>query len=229
MKLLALDTSSTACSIALQIDQKIFSQHVIMPMQQAQSILPMIKNLLDETNLKLNELDAIAFGKGPGSFTGIRIAASVAQGLSFGAKLPVIAISSLQALAQAAYDSLDWKRLLVAVDARMQEVYWGTYVINSKGLAELIGEEMINSPNNIPFFEDQSWSGVGNGWEVYRERISHLPQKMDATILPTATAILALAGEKWLNKEDLLKPEEALPTYLRLEVAKKSRDGEPKQ
>lgn len=223
MKLLAIDTSSTACSIALQIGKDILSRHVIMPMQQAQLILPMIKTLLTDANIKLNQLDAIAFGRGPGSFTGIRIAASVAQGLSFGAKLPVIAISSLAALAQAAYQSLGWEKLLVAVDARMQEVYWGIYSVNSTGLVVLTGEEMISAPNQLPFVEDQAWSGVGNGWEVYREQIAQKLTKIDSTYLPTATAILALAGEKWLKQEDLLKPEDALPTYLRLNVAKKSK------
>ncbi|MCE3239461.1 MAG: tsaB, partial [Gammaproteobacteria bacterium] len=151
MKILGFDTSSAACSVALLIDDKISVLHEIIPMQQAQSLLPMIEELLLSNKMRLDQLDAIAFGCGPGSFTGVRIAASVAQGLAYALQLPVIPISSLAALAQAVYQNLQWQKLLVAVDARMQEVYWGAYHINQEGIAVLIHQEAISTPEKIFF------------------------------------------------------------------------------
>ena len=127
MKLLAFDTSSTTCSVALLLNDEIIEKNQTALMQQAQLIFPMIDTLLKSKNLKINQLDGIAFGCGPGSFTGVRIATSVAQGLAYAAKLPLIPVSSLAALAQAAYEDLRWEKLVVAVDARIQEIYWGAF------------------------------------------------------------------------------------------------------
>ena len=222
MKILALDTSSTACSAALMVDDVIFSHHEIAPMQQAQRILTVIEELLLSANSKINQLDAIAFGCGPGSFTGIRIAVSVAQGLAYAAGLPVIAVSSLAALAQSAYDDLGWKHLLVGVDARINEVYWGAYQV---GLDELVcsaGKEVVCSPQQItlPNMIDP-WCGVGNAWDVYRDRLPFQPQQVDASRLPTALAVLKLAQAKYLKKE-WVSAMEAAPVYLRDQVAFKS-------
>lgn len=223
MKILGFDTSSTACSVALLMDDHISALHKIIPMQQAQSLLPMIEELLLSHKITLNQLDAIAFGCGPGSFTGVRIAASVAQGLAYALELPVIPISSLAALAQAAYQELQWKKLLVAVDARMQEVYWGAYGIDHQGLAVLINKEAVSTPQEISSPESD-WYGVGNAWEIYKSDITYQPLLLDTTRLATAEAIVMLAKAKYLNKE-WVRAEDALPVYLRETVAKKLNAG----
>lgn len=222
MKLLAIDTSATACSVAIQIDDEVNVLHELAPMQQAQKILPMIDALLKASHLTLNQLDALAFGCGPGSFTGVRIAVSVMQGLGYAANLPLIPISSLAALAQAAYAELGWKKLLVAVDARIQEVYWGAYQVNHQDRVELIGKEIVCKPAEIPpILPAEEWCGVGNGWEVYADQIAYHPLKIDTSRLPMASAILTLAQEKYENR-DWVSAETALPTYLRDDVARKS-------
>jgi tRNA threonylcarbamoyladenosine biosynthesis protein TsaB len=220
MKLLAIDTSSNACSVALLIDDEIKSIHEIVPMQQTQKILPIIDGLLRESYLTLNQLDAIAFGCGPGSFTGVRISTSVAQGIGFAMDLPLIPISSLAALAQAAYADLGWKNLLVGVDARVQEVYWGAYQINEQGLAQLIGKELVCPPEEVILPSEKDWYGVGNAWSIYRDQIHYNPIKTDISRTPLATGILTLAQKKYANRE-LISSEEASPTYLRDNVAKK--------
>ncbi len=219
MKILGFDTSSTACSVALLIDDKVSALHRIMPMQQAQSLLPMIEELLLSNKITLDQLDAIAFGCGPGSFTGVRIAASVAQGLAYALELPVIPVSSLAALAQAAYENLQWEKLLVAIDARMQEAYWGAYYIHQQGLAVLINQEVVSTPKEIFSLEDDFY-GVGNAWDIYKNKIIYLPRAVDVTQLPTAKAILTLAQVKYKNSE-WVHARDALPVYLRETVAKK--------
>jgi tRNA threonylcarbamoyladenosine biosynthesis protein TsaB len=222
MKLLAFDTSSTACSVALMMDDTIVAEHKIAPMQQAQLILSMLNKLLKENNVELNQLDAICFGRGPGSFTGVRIAASIAQGLGYAAGLPLIPISSLAALAQTVYQEIGWKKCLVAVDARINEVYWGAYEIGADQLVKLVGQEAVSALSDIAMIESKGWYGVGNGWSVYRDQIHCRPIDIDTVHLPTAAAILKLAVPKFFTQEWVFGAD-ALPVYLRDEVAKKMR------
>jgi tRNA threonylcarbamoyladenosine biosynthesis protein TsaB len=222
MKILAIETSTNACSVALMIDDAIQSSHLVAPMQQAKLILPMIEERLQYANISLNQLDALAFGCGPGSFTGVRIATSVMQGLAYASGVPLISVSSLAAVAQAAYTDLGWKKLLVALDARISEVYVGAYQINKVGIAELIGVEAVSAPDQITIPEGSNWYGVGNGWEVYQERLSYKPLAQDTTRLPMASAVLLLAKDKF-EKNDFVTPGAALPVYLRNNVAIKSR------
>lgn len=220
MKLLAIDTSSEACSVALLIDSEVKVLHELASMQQAQRILPMIDELMSDSNVALNQLDALAFGCGPGSFTGVRIATSVMQGIGYAMNLPLIPISSLAALAQAAYDDLGWKKLWVAIDARIQEVYCGAYQVNSDGLVELVGKEVVCPPQDMPEPPFEHWQGVGNAWDVYRDQIKFKPKEVDASRLPVAAGILPLAKAKFENRQ-WVGAAEALPTYLRDNVAKK--------
>ncbi len=221
MNILALDTSSTACSVALLHDDKMSFLHRIMPLQQAQSILPMLEELLSIHKITLNQLDAIAFGCGPGSFTGVRIATSVTQGLAYALQLPVIPVSSLAALAQAAYRDLGWKKLLVGVDARIQEVYWGAYDVNEHGLVMRVGQEKVCAPEEVPLSADKGWYGVGNAWDVYANQIAYSALDVDTSRLPTALGVLELAKVKYDQKEWVMA-KDALPVYLRDSVAKKS-------
>jgi len=222
MKLLAIDTSTTACSVALLQDEKITSIHVEASMQQAQRILPAIHDLLQQSHLSLSELDALAFGRGPGSFTGVRIATSVIQGLAVVIDRPVIAVSSLAAVAQAAYADLGFKKLLVVMDARMKEVYWGAYTVNAEGLVELSGKEFVTPPEAIIQPQGQGWAGVGTGWAECYDRIPFHYDQEAASRLPMASAIIPLAREKY-RQHDFLAPHEVVPVYLRDNVTHQAK------
>lgn len=221
MKILAIETSSIACSVALLCDNKITEQHIISPKEQAKRILPTIEECLAQENLTINQIDAFAYGCGPGSFTGVRIAASVIQGLAFATKKPVISVSSLAAIAQSAFFATGWQHLLVAMDARINEVYWGAYVVKD-GIVRLLNDEKVTRPDEIEAPGKTDWFGVGNGWEVYTNEIGYKPVGVKVDELPTAKAVAILAKVKYFAGE-LVKPSEALPVYLRNDVAKKKQ------
>lgn len=219
--MLAFETSSFACSVALQNGDHIELRHEIIPMQQAQRILSMIKEVLEACSLTVNDLDAIAYGNGPGSFTGIRIANTVAQGLGFAANLPIIPISSLAALAQAAFFEQQQTHLLVSLDARMDQVYWARYQVDQNSLAELVGKERLCAPGEVKIEKasmDIKWFAVGDGWEKYRaeliESIGFQPEILTSPLFPTAEAVLRLAKPKF-NKGECVTAATAMPAYLR--------------
>lgn len=220
MKLLAIETSGQACSVALMVDDQITSRFEFAPMRQAQIILPMIEQILADSSTSLKDLDALCFGCGPGSFTGVRLATSVVQGIGFANNIPVIPISSLATLAQTAYQQHSWDKLLVAVDARMQEVYWAHYEVNNE-LVSLIGKEIVSSPERLPLPTDQHWFGIGNGWETYRPQMSFNPVEIDSSLLPLAEHLLLLAKPKFIDKQ-VLNARDVVPTYVRDKVANKS-------
>lgn len=213
MKILAFDTSSSYCSVAL--NDKMWHQHA--PMQQAQLLLPMIDEGLRSENINKNQLDAIAFGCGPGSFTGIRIATSIAQGLGYALNIPLIPVSSLAGLAQAACNHHGWQKIAVAVDARMQEIYYAQYQVNADGLVELVGKEQLCAPEKIVPCGSE-WHGVGDAWEAYANRLPYQPSIIDAKLGAEAIAIIQLAIQRAKNKQ-WMAAHEALPIYLRDEVA----------
>lgn len=222
MNILAFDTSSSACSVALyyesvHTDGKTLALHEHAPMQHTSIVLPMIQSLLDQAGLTMAELDAIAFGCGPGSFTGIRIAASIAQGLAYANSLPVIPVSSLAAAAQAAYIKHGWNWLLTAVDARMGQIYWAGYQVKVKLVSNVI-PEILTEPLAVQAVTDEPWSAVGDGWRAYRhdliERIGKQPEQFDEDCVATAEAVLHLAKDRF-ERGDWFEAHEALPVYLR--------------
>lgn len=219
MNLLAIDTSSKGSSVALKIGNKTYSIEDESSQKQAQSILFLIDRLLKEASARLEELGGLAFGCGPGSFTGIRIATSVVQGLGFALNLPVIPISSLAALAQTIYLEQGWDKLIVGTDARMHEVYWGIYKIQN-GFAELSRPEEVCKPYEFNFPQDPSWYGVGDAWEAYKDSISYQPKDIASRTTVKAAAVLDLAQQK-LEKNEWIHAQDAVPTYLRNKVAKK--------
>ncbi len=224
MKLLALDTSSSACSIGLSIDGKITVREIEAPMQQAKIILPLIDELLRSENITINQVDAIAFGRGPGSFTGIRITVSVAQGLAYAIQKPLIPISSLAAIAQVAYQDRGLTKLWVAQDARIHEVYWALYEVESNHLVKLIDKERISRPEEMTIPDMTTWCGIGNAWDVYSHEIPFKPALIDTHYaVPMASAILTLAEAKF-HQGETVSPEDALPVYLRDDVAKKMKE-----
>ncbi len=167
MKLLALDTSTEACSAALFIDGEIRQRFEITPKAHTKLLLPMIESLLAEAELKLSQLDALAFGCGPGSFTGLRIATGVVQGLAFGADLPVVPVSTLAALAQNRLPELAF----VATDAHIGEIFWGVYQRNADGFMELLGKEAVLPVEQIEF-PQKSALGMGSGCRVYKDEFA---------------------------------------------------------
>lgn len=217
MKVLALETSTTACSIAIQRDDTIFTRHIIAPMQQAKLILPIIDELLQESNLSLQSLDAIAYGAGPGSFTGIRIANSVAQGLGMAANKPVVPVSSLAILAQTVFNQYGAETMFIAIDARMQQLYWAKYTIKND-LACLDGSENLYAPAEIPSEACENWYGVGDGWSLYLDELSGKINGKASQIVPNlepkADALLPLAGDL-IAKGKTISAINATPVYLR--------------
>ena len=171
MKLLALDTATDACSAAVWVDGVVHERYELAPRRHAALILPMIEAVLAEAGLRPAQLDAVAFGRGPGAFTGVRIAVGIAQGIAFAADLPVVPVSTLAALALGVGRETGHARLAVALDARMSEVYWGTYVVTADD-AELLGEERVCAPAAVTAPTGADWFGAGGGWRVHAAVLS---------------------------------------------------------
>jgi len=227
MKILAVDTATEACSAALFIDGEVLSRFELAPREHTKRILPMVQSLLDEAALKLHRLDSLAFGRGPGSFTGVRIATGVAQGLAYGADLPVVPISTLAAMAQSAYQDHKATQVLAGLDARMGGIYWGAYCVDGAGLMRLQGEECVAPPAQLPLPQEGVWLGAGSAWLAYAEALQqHLGAKVSAyygQYLPVAASIAVLAESAFI-KGEAVAPALAMPVYLRNDVAKKAKD-----
>lgn len=224
MKILAIDCSTEACSVALSYNGEITEHFELAAREHTQRLLPMVSQILSASELSLQQIDAIAFGRGPGSFTGLRICLGAVQGLAFGAEIPVIPISSLAALAQTAIDThriADATLLLSTLDARMEEIYWGVYK-TTKGLAELQGPESLTAPEQLTIPQSMLDSGeivaIGHGLN-YGPRIACASKvsMLDSELLPRASAVLRLACAEY-EEGHLLCADEALPLYLRDQV-----------
>ena len=216
MNLLSLDTSTEFLSLALQLGDKRFTHSQLAGNASSTLILPQIQALLDSANIKLNDLDGIAFGAGPGAFTGVRIACGVAQGLGFGANIPVVGINTLLALAEASGED----KVIVCLDARMGEIYHAALIRENGEWIEQ-SNTIVCKPEASPVL-DGSWVGVGSGWTAYGEVLSGVYAlnitKIVPEITPTAEAILKLATPTFAA--GLAKPaSEAAPIYIRNRVA----------
>ncbi len=233
MKLLAIETATDACSAALSINGDIHERFEIAPRAHTELILPMIDELMVEAGLTISQVDAMAFGRGPGAFTGVRIAVGVTQGIAFGADLPVVPVSTLAALAQgvvgagkvnvsegAREGSLGGK-VLAALDARMDEVYWGAYQRNAAGLMELVGDECVSAPDQVPLPAGEGWQGAGAGWSAYEEallaRLAGQVTSWEGMCFPHARDV-ALLGVAGFEAGQAIPAEQALPVYLRDKV-----------
>lgn len=218
MKILALESATESCSVALLAGDAVYARSQLAPREHAALLLPMVQEVLTESGLTLNALDAIAFGRGPGSFTGVRIAAGVTQGLAFAADLPVLPVSTLAALAQGALRELGAQQVAAAIDARMGEVYWGLYRAQD-GVMVLEGEEGVFAPALVPMPPGGACTGFGSGWATY------------GAVLAARCAISEYQGERFPQAEDLLplaaaawragmavEAAQAQPVYLRDKV-----------
>jgi len=216
MKILALDTSTEAFSVALHVEGEVSVFHEIAPRQHANLILPTVERLLTDAGLSLSGLDALAFGCGPGSFTGIRIATGVIQGLAFSADLPVVPVSTLQTMAQGSYRIHAAKQVLVALDARIDQVYFGGYVLGDNGLMQIAMDECVCDPDSIEV--EGEWMGVGLGWSVYESTMKHLV-KESYELYPHAVDMIPLAIAAY-ESGNTVSAEKAIPVYLRDEVVR---------
>ncbi len=226
MKILAIETSTEACSAALSIDGEIQVQFEIAPQQHSRLILSQCEHLLNEANLTLAQLDAVAFGQGPGSFTGLRIATGVTQGIAYAHDLPVIGISTLAAQAQQVCIQYPTHFCLSAIDARMKEIYWGVFRLSANQQVEAQCEESVSPANTILLPHTKYWIGVGSGWKAYSAELKTLLNQDTLTeiypdTLPSAKEIAQLAAKKF-ELGDFASAENATPVYLRNDVAKKS-------
>jgi len=240
MKILAIETSTEACSVAVNIDGEIKEEYKLAPRQHNQRLLTMVDDILKKTKTELGQLDAIAFGCGPGSYTGIRIAASVTQGLAVCHDLPVIPISTLLVMAQGAYHAFksqsrsatEFKFVIPCLDARMEQVYWNLCQLGEDNLMEIFNGEHCTAPTELQLPEsendndndsDNNCIAVGDGWQKYEvlQQKGQQLQQVYRDLYPRASDLAKLA-EKPFKDNKLLSAEQALPVYLR-EITFKKR------
>ena len=229
--ILGLETSTDACSVAIYTPTQIFEVFVVQPQAHSKLLLDMVDNVLSQAGISLKEIDAFAFGRGPGSFTGVRIAASAIQGLAFGVAKPVIGISSLQALAQQAFNKFQVANIVALLDAKMHEVYYGVYKIGAHDLVEAEMEDSLQKPEQLQLDEAVEYLAVGTGVKSYQAIISanNPALNLDLSIeYPRAYVIVQLAAQQFALGNISLASS-AIPTYIRNDVAKKSDKKNPDQ
>ena len=221
MKLLALDTSSDACSVAVAVGEDVLEYHVTEPREHTRILVPTIRRLLAEADTALAALDAIVLGNGPGSFIGVRIGASVAQGLGFGAGLKIVPVSSLAAVAAEVLAEDAAGRVVVAQDARMNQVYAGSYGRGPRGIPVADGDERIVAADAV-FREPEAFVAAGRGWSRYpalvdanRDRL----ERRSGVEVPRARHLLSL-GRAAFREGCALDPADVAPAYLRGKVAR---------
>lgn len=219
MKILAIETATESCSAALLVDDNVTTRGEVAPRQHTSLILPMVDSLLQEAGIEVAGLDAIAFGQGPGAFTGVRIAIGVVQGLAFAHDIPVIPVSSMAALAQ--QQAENHTNIAVAIDARMQEIYWGLFQRDNDGIMQLSGKEVVCAPASIELPAEADWFGLGSGWQTYAEILA---RRCDGRLtgyegerFPLAADVLTIAKQRFL--QGATSPVlDAAPVYLRNKV-----------
>ena len=220
LKILALDTSTEYCSVALWHDGSIDTRETAAGQAHSQLLLPMVDELLQQHAVVLKDLDGIAFGRGPGSFTGLRIACGVTQGLAFGAGLPVVGVSTLLALAEA----IQAERALCCLDARMGEIYHAAY-IREGGEWRAVHEASLCPPDAAPSLPPGAWTGCGGGFAAYGEvlqrRYAGCLAEVRPEVYPHAREIARL-GARELEQGRGVPAEQALPVYIRDKVALRS-------
>jgi len=223
--LLAIDTSTENCSVALVHDGKLTTRDIESPREHSQKLLPFVEEVLDSAGVSLAELDGLVVGAGPGSFTGVRIGVSMAQGLAFSADLPVYPVCSLQALAQQAIRKNDVAGVVACIDARMGEVYYALYA-NENGVAVAQSEPAVAKPdtNLIDTGRLKGWGTAGTGWDVYADILdeNHELKHSDNSRLPLAEDMLTVVNGAGVEP---VQAELLEPLYVRNEVTWKKLPG----
>jgi tRNA threonylcarbamoyladenosine biosynthesis protein TsaB len=217
MNLLAIDTSLDGCSVALSVGDQLYSRFELLPRAQAQHILPLIDAVLHDANLTLRDINAFAYGAGPGSFTGLRLASAVVQGFGLVFPVPITPISTLAAIAQTVLMQQGATHCLVAVDARMGEIYSGFYVCNDEEIMIATGAEHILKPTALIVPEDGDWAGAGDAFVTMPEAMAPIRAQCQGCVtsgFPAPQALIALA--KYQLKNNLIQSaSDVEPVYLR--------------
>ncbi|KGT95719.1 hypothetical protein NG99_02190 [Erwinia typographi] len=228
-RILAIDTATEACSVALLNDGNVTAHFELCAREHTQRILPMVQTLLQQEKITLSELNALAFGQGPGSFTGVRIGIGIAQGLALGAGLPLVGVSTLKTMAQSAWRLRGATRVLAAIDARMGEVYWAEYQRDEQGRWQGEETEAVLTPEAAQARMAAltgEWATVGTGWKAWPQLVESAGPELQVTEveLPCAEDMLPLAATAWAEGR-AVAVEKAEPTYLRNTVAWKKLPG----
>ncbi len=213
MNLLVLDTSTEWCSVALWLEGRIHARRVLAEQRHSSLLLPMVDEVLHAADITLRRLDGIAYGAGPGSFTGLRIACAVTQGLALGADLPVAGVSTLESIAE----QTGAEQVLTVLDARMDEVYWAAYRRSGDAWVAQV-EPRLALPESVALPDDAGWTGAGNGLALLDEAMRLLLARLDATLMPDAAAMAPLAVRAFERGEGG-DAALAAPLYLRDKVA----------
>lgn len=249
MNILAIDTATEACSVALEVDNTLYTHFEVCPQQHSQRLLPMIDAILKEAGVELASLDLLAFGRGPGSFTGVRIATGMIQGLALGTGLPVAGVSTLKAMAVEAAQNSTGQFVAVASDARMNEVYFCVYKQLENGLEIIVPEQVcppadaVNYLNELGEALNNNVTVAGTGWAAYEELQQWLntqgaaesaasavastaanTEKKPAVTLPNAAFMLEDAKEA-ARANTTTSAAEVKPVYLRDKVTWKKLPG----
>ena len=220
MRLLGLEMSSAGGSVALSTGEQIFERQIETPREQTERVLEMTAELLEEAGLALGELDGIAFGRGPGSFTGLRVAAAIAQGFALSSAVPLLPVSSLVALAQGAWRTERVGNSLICIDARMGEVYWGEFAVVD-GLAVHERDDQLSLPSALSPPAAKRWTAIGGGFDVYADQLAPLLAGADRVLLelqPAAQDLFPKAVQD-LAAGRITPIAQALPVYLREQTA----------
>jgi tRNA threonylcarbamoyladenosine biosynthesis protein TsaB len=221
--ILAIETATEACSAALLHNDHLYERYELAPQKHNSLILPMCEELMRQANINFTQINALAFGCGPGSFTGLRIAAGIIQGFAFAHQLPVIPISTLRVLAQELNRKNGAKKVLASLDARVNEIYWGEYQLDDSNLMQACHAELLVKPENISLPENNNWVGAGSAWTVYGETLKNILgnklERIVPDVYPTAAAVILCAQQDYLAGK-FVTAEKALPVYLRDKIVK---------
>lgn len=227
MRILAIDTATEACSVALDDNGTVYSRFDVSPQQQSQLVLPMVDAVLKEANLTLSDVDLLAYGRGPGSFTGVRIATGIIQGLALGSDLPVAGISTLAAMAQQSFEEHNQTRVVSAIDARMSEVYVAAFE-EKAGIMVSIQDEQVCPPEHAKthVIPAEDFAAVGTGWQAYEVLSEQIVDDANtvSVLYPNAKYMLALALDAYKNNKTT-SVDDVEPVYLRDKVTWKKLPG----
>jgi len=225
MNILALDTCTEMCSAAVLFEGQLFERSELTQRGHSEKILTMLDAVMADAGCSLADINVVAFGRGPGSFTGVRIGVGVAQGIAFARQLPVVPVSTMAAVAQIAIDDYAATCIAVAMDARMGEVYAGHFV-EENGLATALDDERVCPPTEYKPADKSQWFAAGTGWSEFETVLqANFSQQItqQQALLPTAAAIAKLALDKAENGQTIAA-DQAVPVYLRDNVAKKKSE-----
>lgn len=226
MKILALDTSTELCSVALSIDGGMLSHAVMAGNRHSEMLLPMVDDLLADAGWSLNELDGLAYGRGPGSFTGLRIGCGVVQGLAFGANLPVVGVVTLAAMAEEVHEDMaqggEPTHVMACIDARMHEIYVAAYRCTPAGIEEIMAPAVMR-PDALVLPEGDNWIGCGNGFATYPDLLRGQLVHVRPDIHPHARSVARLALARFQAGE-AGPADSAEPLYIRDKVALKTSE-----